>query len=101
MPLFALGQCQSQAWIKKEGDANGLCYHTVSLICNCLTTGELVKRQRQGRDLKTNFCKDQFIHSFIADIYIAPLQVGLLISDPNPSGRIMLFYVEGISGRIL
>jgi len=26
-----------------------------------------------------------FIHSFIADIYIAPLQVGLLRSAPNPS----------------
>ena len=26
-----------------------------------------------------------FIHSFIADIYIAPLQVGLLRSTPNPS----------------
>ena len=26
-----------------------------------------------------------FIHSFIADIYIAPLQVGLLKSAPNPS----------------
>jgi len=25
------------------------------------------------------------IHSFIADIYIAPLQVGLLRSTPNPS----------------
>ena len=25
------------------------------------------------------------IHSFIADIYIAPLQVGLLRSAPNPS----------------
>jgi len=24
-------------------------------------------------------------HSFIADIYIASLQVGLLRSDPNPS----------------
>jgi len=28
-PLFALRQCQSQAWMKEEGDANGLCYHTV------------------------------------------------------------------------
>ena len=26
-----------------------------------------------------------FMHSFIADIYIAPLQVGLLRSAPNPS----------------
>ena len=26
-----------------------------------------------------------FIHAFIADIYIAPLQVGLLRSAPNPS----------------
>jgi len=26
-----------------------------------------------------------FFHSFIADIYIAPLQVGLLRSAPNPS----------------
>jgi len=26
-----------------------------------------------------------FIHSFIAEIYIAPLQVGLLRSAPNPS----------------
>jgi len=26
-----------------------------------------------------------FIHSFIADIYITPLQVGLLRSAPNPS----------------
>ena len=25
------------------------------------------------------------LHSFIADIYIAPLQVGLLRSAPNPS----------------
>jgi len=28
---------------------------------------------------------NSFIHSFIADIYIAPLQVGLLRSAPNPS----------------
>jgi len=27
----------------------------------------------------------QFIHSFIANIYIAPLKVGLLRSAPNPS----------------
>src|SRR5688572_25306023 len=24
----------AQAWIKEEGDANGLCYHIVSLNCN-------------------------------------------------------------------
>ena len=45
------------------------------------------------------------LHSVIADIYIAPLQVGLLRSAPSPKrGQIalMLFYVtEGISGRIL
>ena len=28
-----------------------------------------------------------FIHSFIADIYIAPLQVGLLRSAPNSSAE--------------
>jgi len=33
-PLFSLWQCQSQAWIKEEGKANGLCYHTASLNCN-------------------------------------------------------------------
>ena len=27
-PLPALWQCQSQAWIKEEGDANGRCYST-------------------------------------------------------------------------
>ena len=42
------------------------------------------------------------IYSFIADIYIAPLQVGLLRSAQLPRGRIMLFQIaEGISGRIL
>ena len=29
--------------------------------------------------------KDSFIHSFIADIYIVPLQVELLRSATNPS----------------
>src|SRR6218665_1365070 len=29
--------------------------------------------------------RPRLIHSFIADIYIAPLQVGLLRSAPNPS----------------
>lgn len=33
-PLCALWECQSQAGIKKEGDANRLCYHTVSLNYN-------------------------------------------------------------------
>ena len=28
-PLIELCQCQSNAWMKKEGDANGLCDHTV------------------------------------------------------------------------
>jgi len=27
--LFALWQCQFQAWVKEEGGANGLCYHSV------------------------------------------------------------------------
>jgi len=30
-PLFALSQCQSQAWWKEEGDTNHLRYGTVSL----------------------------------------------------------------------
>ena len=29
--LLALWQCQSQSWIKEEGDTNGLCYHKGSL----------------------------------------------------------------------
>src|SRR6218665_503547 len=31
---FSFQQCQSKAWIKKDGDANGLCYYTASLNCN-------------------------------------------------------------------
>ena len=31
LPLFALWHCQSQAWIKEEGDANYPHYHTVLL----------------------------------------------------------------------
>lgn len=34
LPLFALCEHQSQAWIKEEGDVNCLRYHTVSLNCN-------------------------------------------------------------------
>src|SRR5688572_1478146 len=30
-PLIVLVQCQSQAWMKEEGDANDLCYYTVRL----------------------------------------------------------------------
>jgi len=33
-PLFALWQCQSQGWIKKEGEANHFCYDAVSLNGN-------------------------------------------------------------------
>src|SRR6218665_1905739 len=29
--LLELWQCQSQAWAKREGVDNGLCYHTMSL----------------------------------------------------------------------
>jgi len=32
-PLFALWQCQFQAWIKEEGNANDSCSHTVLLNC--------------------------------------------------------------------
>jgi glutamine synthetase type III len=31
VPLFALWLCQSQAWIKEEGNANDLCCGTVLL----------------------------------------------------------------------
>ena len=34
LPLFALWQSQSQTWIKKEDDANHLCYHIVLLNWN-------------------------------------------------------------------
>ena len=33
-PLFALWQSLSQAWMKEEGDANGISYHTVLLNSN-------------------------------------------------------------------
>ena len=37
-PLFALWQCQSQAWVKEEDDANGLCCHTALLqYCSFIT----------------------------------------------------------------
>ena len=36
-PLFALWQCQSKAWIKEEGDANDICYRTISINWEKLT----------------------------------------------------------------
>ena len=38
------------------------------------------------------------IHSFIADIYIAPLSVGLLRSAPNPSAAEQCCLVNGAAG---
>jgi len=38
--MFALGQCQSQALVKEDGDASGLCYCTV--LSNCHVLGPLL-----------------------------------------------------------
>jgi len=42
-PLFALSQCQSQVWIKEEGDANHHCFDIVSL--NNDSTGSISSLQ--------------------------------------------------------
>ena len=71
-------------------------------IVNYLLTQLIIKRTvssyRLGLQcmIKVNESKPMltciFIHSFIADIYIASFQVGLLRSAPNPSeAKIMLF----------
>jgi len=44
-PLFALRWCQSQAWIKEEGDANGPFYHAVSLNFNCFNVPSFFSRE--------------------------------------------------------
>src|SRR6218665_805249 len=56
--------------------------------------GDQKKTMQEEIELAKHIYMQKFIHSFIADIYIAPLQVGLLRSAPNPMqrGRIMLFY---------
>src|SRR6218665_441689 len=49
--------------------------------CFCVNTHGHVRTEQIDRNAKIH----SFIHSFIADICIAPLQVGLLRSAPNPS----------------
>ena len=50
-PLFSLWQCQSLAWTKEEGDANGLCYHSVlklQLTTTPLTAVAVIARNHIG-----------------------------------------------------
>ena len=42
-PLFSLWQCQSQAWIKDEGDVNYLCFDTAPAGCGLASSRNRVR----------------------------------------------------------
>jgi len=48
-------QCQSQTWTKEEGDANDLCYHTVSLSETTSTNINIKHKQNGGLCKQPNF----------------------------------------------
>src|SRR6218665_3251721 len=56
------------------------CFRQIHLLFTYFTCIYASPNARTGRP-----CFLLFIHSFIANIYISPLQVGLLRSVPNPS----------------
>ena len=56
-------------------------YGWLEVCIGCLIVGDWL-----------GLCRGLIIHSFIADIYIAPLQVGLLRSAPNLSAAEQCYF---------